>query len=137
MTSLYLPLLTIHNYFRWIVLLLLLYSLYRAYLGWVQERDWKSVDQKSGLFFTSALDFQLLLGLIIFGVLGFNTTNQMLTEHMIPMFLAVVMSHIGRSRIKNAEENTQKHKQTAIWLTISLVIIALSIPWYRPLLRGL
>ena len=137
MLTLYLPLVTIHNYLRWIVLIILLFTLYRAYVGWVQNKSWSNLDDKLGLVFTSAMDTQFLLGLLVYGVLKFSVTPRILTEHIIPMIAAVIITHIGRSRSKNASRDQSKHKQSAIWFSVSLLIVVLSIPWYRPLLRGL
>jgi len=137
MLDLYLPLVTVHNYLRWIVLIIVLITLYRAYRGWIQEKTWDKLDDRLGLIFTSTMDTQLLLGLLVYGVLEFSVTPRILTEHIIPMIAAVIIAHIGRSRSKNAPNDQPKHKQAAIWYSVSMLIIILSIPWYRPLLRGL
>lgn len=137
MLKFYLPLVTIHNYLRWFVLIILLITLYRAYTGWIQDRSWLKLDDSIGLVLTSAMDTQFLLGLLIYGVLKFSVTPRILTEHIIPMIAAVILTHIGRSRSTNAPDDRSKYKQAALWYSISLLVVVLSIPWYRPLLRGL
>lgn len=137
MSTLLFPLLALHNYLRWIVLAALLYMLIRYFIGWNRNTPWRDLDDKIGLVVTSLIDTQFLLGLLLYVVKRFSVSTRILTEHIIPMVLVVILAHIGRSRIKKADQDTLKHKNGAIWFTISLLIILLSIPWYRPLLRGL
>lgn len=133
--TLYFPLLTVHNYLRWLVLLALAFSLLRSYWGWLNDQPWGAVAQVSGLVSTSLLDTQLLLGLVLYGVLHFRVNTQMLTEHIIPMIFAVITAHVARYLSKKGQSDGDKYQKAALWFTVTLVIILLSIPWRRPLLR--
>lgn len=67
--------LALHNFVRWIVLVLAVIALVRAYLGWFGNRDWAEGNRRVGVFFSSALDTQPLLGLILYVFLSPLTTQ--------------------------------------------------------------
>ena len=144
--------LAVHNILRWVVLILLILALVRAFWGWFGRREWTSTDRKVGMFYSVSLDVQLLLGLILyfvlspitklaFGDFGAALANTDLRffvfEHMLMMVLAVVFAHVGVAAAKRADESIQKHRRTAIWFGLSLLAILLGMPWFRPLLPGL
>jgi len=144
--------LAVHNILRWVVLILLILALVRAFWGWFGRREWTSTDRKVGMFYSVSLDVQLLLGLILyfvlspitklaFGDFGAALANTDLRffvfEHLLMMVLAVVFAHVGVAVAKRADESIQKHRRTAIWFGLSLLAILLGMPWFRPLLPGL
>jgi uncharacterized membrane protein YozB (DUF420 family) len=144
--------LAVHNILRWVVLILLILALVRAFWGWFGRREWTSTDRKVGMFYSVSLDVQLLLGLILyfvlspitklaFGDFGAALANTDLRffvfEHLLMMVLAVVFAHVGVAAAKRADESIQKHRRTAIWFGLSLLAILLGMPWFRPLLPGL
>lgn len=144
--------LAVHNILRWVVLILLVLALVRAYWGWFGKREWTSTDRKVGIFYSVSLDVQLLLGLILYFVLspiakvvfsdiGTAMANSELRffvlEHILMMILAVIFAHVGVATAKRAEEPLIRHRRTAIWFSLSLITILLGIPWFRPLLPGL
>ena len=144
--------LAVHNILRWVVLILLILALVRAFWGWFGRREWTSTDRKVGMFYSVSLDVELLLGLILYFVLSpitklaFSDIGAALAntdlrffvfEHMLMMVLAVVFAHVGVAAAKRADESIQKHRRTAIWFGLSLLAILLGMPWFRPLLPGL
>src|SRR5512139_2177006 len=70
----YSPLLFLHSWLRWFVLLLGLYAVARAIAGTNGRRQWTAADAKPGLFFMISLDLQLLIGLALY--LVFSPTVQ-------------------------------------------------------------
>jgi len=144
--------LAVHNILRWIVLILLVIALVRAFWGWFGKREWTSTDRKVGMFYSVSLDVQLLLGLILYFVLSPITTSAFsdfsaalassgsrffVAEHILMMILAVVFAHVGVAAAKRADESILKYRRTAIWFGLSLIAILLGMPWFRPLLPGL
>ena len=128
--------LSIHNILRWVVLALILFALFRAYTGWLRVKAWEKVDRLLGLLMTSALDMQLLLGIVLIFLIGFSVIQmRFYMEHIGPMILAVVFAHVGSALSKRAELDVNKHRKAAIWFTLTLLVILVSIPWTRPLLR--
>lgn len=145
-------LLAVHNLLRWIVLVLLIVALVRAYWGWFGKRQWTHADGRVGTFYSISLDIQLLIGLILYIALSPLTrvafsdfsaawSNPDLRffvfEHLLVMILAVVFAHVGVAMAKRAEEDVQKHRLAALWFTLSLLAILVAMPWFRPLLPGL
>jgi hypothetical protein len=147
--------LTLHSILRWIVLIVAVVAIARAFSGWFGRRDWIDMDERLGLFFTISLDVQLLIGLILYiflspftqaafqdfgaamasGVLRFWAV-----EHIFGMLVAVAVAHIGRARAKRAAEPAARHRRAAIFYGLALVAILLTIPWPflahgRPLFR--
>lgn len=145
-------LLAVHNIVRWVALILAILAAVRAFIGWFGNRDWTDRDRKIGVYFTSAMDIQLLLGLLLyiffspitkaaFQDFGAAMSNEGLRffalEHAFYMILAVVFAHLGSIFSKRAEEPVKKHRMAAIWFGLSLIIILIGMPWMRPLLPGL
>ena len=86
-------------------------------------------------------DIQLLLGLILYftgmwfdklksGVGSLDKSERFFAmEHAVMMIIAWLLVHIGRSMVKRADNDAQKHKRTLIYFGIALVIILAMIPW--------
>ncbi len=144
--------LAVHNILRWIVLILLVVALVRAFWGWFGKVEWTPMDRKVGMFYSVSLDIQLLLGLILYFVLcpitklalgdfGAALASTDLRffafEHILMMILAAVFAHVGVAAAKRADESILKHRRSAIWFSLSLIVILLGMPWFRPLLPGL
>jgi hypothetical protein len=145
-------LLALHNVVRWIVVLFLILALVRAYRGWLGKRDWSEADRRAGVFFGSAMDTQLLLGLLLYlffspitktamGDLGAVMADSGLRffalEHLFYIFLAVVLAHLGSVFARRAADPLAKHRISAILYSLAALAILLGMPWMRPLLPGL
>lgn len=144
--------LALHNLVRWIVLILAVVALARAYLGWLGNRAWTEGDRRVGVFFSSALDTQLLLGLILYIFLSPLTTQIFRNfsaamsdpavrffglEHLLYMLVAVALVHVGTVFSRRAEQPSAKHRNAAIFFSLAVLLIIIAIPWSRPLFRGL
>ena len=128
--------LVIHNFARWIVLLLMLYTLLRMYSGWLGKKSWNDTDRKAGLLFTIGIDVQMLLGTILVFLRGFSVIEvRFWMEHIAMMVLAVVFGHVGSAVSKKAAADADKFRKAAIWFTVTALVIFASIPWTRPLFR--
>ncbi|MEX1020961.1 MAG: hypothetical protein WDZ49_14960 [Litorilinea sp.] len=150
MDSLYVPLLSIHNILRWVVVIAALYALYTYITGWLQGREYRASDRQAGVFFTISMDIQLVIGLILYGVVspitraGFSDfgaamTNSdvryFLVEHILLMVVAVVLVHVGSVMVRKAVDSRVKFQRGTIWYVLSTLVVLASIPWWRPLLR--
>lgn len=144
--------LALHNIFRWVVVITAILALVRAYRGWLSKGDWSSADRRAGVFFSIAMDIQLLLGLLLyiffspitraafsnFGAAMSDPGARFFTlEHFLYMFLAVVFAHLGNSFAKKAAQPVDMHRRAVIWYTLAVLAILLGMPWMRPLLPGL
>ena len=50
-------------------------------------------------------------------------------EHAIMMIIAWLLVHIGRSMVKRADTDAQKHKRSLIYFGIAILLILAMIPW--------
>jgi bacteriorhodopsin len=135
--------LIIHSILRWAVLLLGVWAVITALGAVISKREYRSSDNKVSLFFMISCDIQLLLGLILyfsgmwFELLKNNAKEVMkhpaerffAVEHASMMIIAWLLVHIGRSMVKRAGTDAQKHKRTLIYFGIALLIIIVMIPW--------
>lgn len=139
-----------HNIMRWVVLLLAIYALYRVYAGLFGKKEWSDADRKALSFYAIGMDVQLLLGLLLYFVLGpwfsmmtSGMGNVMSTsslrffavEHFSVMLLAVILAHVATIMAKRGATSAKKFRNGAIYLTLSVLAVLAAIPWAsRPLL---
>ncbi len=144
--------LAVHNVVRWVVLILGILALYRSFSGLLGNKEWSDTDRKVGVFFASAIDTQLLVGLILYFLLSPITRGALgdfgaamgvagvrffAVEHTFFMLLAVVFAHLGTMLPKRAAGSKAKFQRAAIWLGLAVVVVLLGMPWMRPLFPGL
>jgi hypothetical protein len=138
-------LLHLHNFLRWVILILLLLSIYRAYTGWKNKKTFSDGDRRTWLFTLIAAHITLLLGLYqwILGPHGIRRTilpegfsvmkdkyyRFFWVEHPTFMILAIIMITLGYRMAKKPIEDDLKYKR-ALWLFIvALLFILVAIPW--------
>lgn len=140
--------LAIHNIIRWVILIAGAVAVFRAYMGWFGKREWTETDRKAGLLFTTSIDIQILLGLLLYFFLSPITKAALSAfgdvmseagarffafEHVIVMLLALVFAHLGSILPKRVDEAVRKHRRAAIWFTLAFLVILAGMPWMRPL----
>jgi len=133
----------LHSVGRWIVLLLLLFALFKS--ATAGNRPYVKSDNTIGLLLTIFSDIMLLLGLYLWfaGPWGYqqiaaNGMGNVMkngvsrfygVEHNVGMLIAIVLIHIGKAQGKKTMPDKTKHRRMAIFYAIALLIILLSIPW--------
>lgn len=145
-----------HSWLRWLVLAAALVAVVRAFNG-RRGGVWSPADDRAGRLFTTLLDLQLLVGLLLYFVLSpFMATvreqageamrndamRYWLVEHPVGMLVALVLAHVGRVRIRKNADPRRKHRLALIFFGLALLAAALSLPWPgtatgRPLFRML
>ncbi|GAP12507.1 hypothetical protein LARV_00243 [Longilinea arvoryzae] len=142
-------LITLHNLTRWLVLIFGALAVARAFAGWLGKKGWQKADDRAGMLFTGMLDLQLLLGLALyftspfmqpifrdFGVAMAGTSLRFFgVVHAGGMLLAILIAHAARSLSRKAASDPLKHQRSAIGFGLALLIVAILIPWMRPLLQ--
>ncbi len=151
-------LLDLHNLLRWVILVLLVIAIYKAFTGMKNRRIFSNGDKKIGLFLMISAHITLLIGLYQWfaGAWGLAAIRQLgmgevmknpvyrywTVEHFVGMLLAIVLITIGRGVGKKQISDKSKHTKTFWFYTIALVIILVTIPWParkgigRPLIPG-
>jgi hypothetical protein len=136
----------LHDTLRWLLLLSLITTLVKYLIGWFGNQRWKKTDNLMGVVFTSLMDIQLLIGLVLYAFLspitqaaftdfGAAMKNADLrfyaVEHVAMMLIAVVLVHIGRAKSKKAATDVSKFRVATIFYSLALVVILAAIPWGR------
>ena len=139
----YLTLLTIHSWLRWVLLAVLLFALVRSLMGWLSKTPYTKTDNLAGVLSIAFAHTQLVLGLVLYFISPFGypaIQNQGMAvmkdanlrkwsvEHITMMILAIVLVQVGRSLSKKQKTDEGKHKRMATFLIIALALIALGIP---------
>lgn len=144
--------LALHNIVRWLALILGILTVARSLLALRRRQAWKSADRRWGVFFTSAMDLQLLLGLLLYFFISPLTRSALqdfgaamgnpglrffALEHALYMFLAVVFAHLGSVFVKRTGDDASRHRTAMIWYGLAVLLLLLGMPWSRPLFPGL
>ena len=130
---------TIHSYWAYIVLFILIYAVVNAVIGLIQKKEFTHKDFRLGLFALITTHIQLLIGLGLYIIDGrYNINGEIMKdagarllalEHPIMMILAIVLITMGWSKHKKQVKSESKFKKFAIFYGIALVLILSRIPW--------
>lgn len=150
----YAPLLSLHSYLRWLALLATVAMVLVGWTGAASGRPWDKRARVVSLLFVIGMDLQFLvgLGLLFSSPIVSAAFADMKTamkdpqlrfwavEHWPVMLLAVASAHIGNARSKKAPDDRTRYRRLAVWATVALVLVLVSIPWPgrvvgRPLFR--
>ena len=153
-------LLHLHNILRWVILILLLVSLVKAFTGWRSGRPFSQGDAKLWLFTMISAHLTLLVGLyqLLWGRYGVLVTDLpagtsvmkdkfyrfFWIEHPVSMILAIVFITMGRRMAKKNVPDDLKYKAAFYYFLLALILILIAVPWpfrdvavARPLLPGM
>jgi hypothetical protein len=150
----YIAVLFIHSWLRWVVLALGLAVLLAAFGGLRTSGAWSPKHERLQKIFLGVLDTQFLLGLVLWFFLSPVTAaaranmavamkdaqlRYFAVEHLLTMLIAVAVAHVGRVRAKRREGRV-RYRSTLITQVLWLVLTMLAIPWpgldvARPLFR--
>jgi hypothetical protein len=121
---------TLHNIWRWVVLLVGLGAIALAVMSATGARPWDGVSDRLSFFFTLAMDIQVLIGIVLWiGQQRWDGKEPFLSYlHPLLMLVAVALAHVGRARSDRAEGSRVKGQQAAIFFILSFVVIVMAIP---------
>lgn len=129
----------IHSYWAYLVLLMLIFAVINAVIGFTQKKQFKDKDLRIGLFTLIVAHIQLLLGLGWYFMSpayqsmkanGIDESNRLLAvEHPVIMILAITLITIGWSKHKKKTTDAAKFKTFTIFYGIALLLILSRIPW--------
>jgi hypothetical protein len=144
--------LLLHSWLRWLALVAgggaTFFALGTAGGALARAERW-------GRIFIIALDAQMLLGLLLYGLYSPYTAAAMkdfgaamrepvlrfwAVEHVTLMVLAVVIAHVGKVLARKSADASAKRKRLLICFGIAVLLILLGMPWPgmavgRPLFR--
>ena len=134
---------TIHSYWAYIVLAILIFTVVNAIIGLKQKKEFTDKDLRLGLFTLIVSHIQLLIGFAWYfmspwykalkddaaSVMANKELRLLAVEHPITMILAIVLITIGWSKHKKKTEDTAKFKTFSIFYGVALLLILSRIPW--------
>ena len=138
----YTTVLLLHSWIRWIALVACVGVTFAALRGKVEGE--KSIADRWGLVAMMALDLQMLLGLVLY--LGLSPNMQAIlnnfgesmkradtrfyaVEHIGTMFIAIVLSHIGRVLARKAATTAAKRTRLLVTFGLATLLIIAGMPW--------
>jgi hypothetical protein len=146
-------LLTAHSIFRWLVLLSLIFAIFKGWRGYRSQFSFTKSDDAVRHWTATIAHVQLMLGIILYSQSSmvkyyFSTERSLSGEplffgviHIMLMLIAIVVITLGSAKAKRKIIDTEKFRTMLIWYSLALVIILIAIPWpfsplsHRPLLR--
>jgi len=146
----YLFVLALHSLTRWLVLISLLFAIYRAYRGWLYNKTYSKFDNTVRIITATIAHIQLVIGLWLYfisPIVSYFLSHFATAvhereirffgmEHITMMITAIVIITIGSALAKRKIADKVKYRTTAIWFTIALLVILFSIPWsFSPLVH--
>jgi len=145
-------LLPLHSLFRWLVLLSLLFAIYRAWRGYRGRKLFTRADNSIRHWTATIAHIQLMLGFVLYFKSPFTGAplkvmlqNMELSFfsiiHICLMIIAIVILTIGSGLSKRRIADEEKFRTMLVWFSIALLIILVAIPWpfspfsHRPYFR--
>src|SRR5947207_2471950 len=137
-SAMYTTVLALHSWIRWVALV----AGVGATLGALRGRE--ATADRWSLFAVTALDLQMLLGLILYLVLSPFTTQAMAdfglamktpqlrfwaVEHSGMMFVAVIVAHVGRVLARKATTPQAKRSRLLICFAVATFAMLAGMPW--------
>ncbi|HWV67922.1 hypothetical protein [Chitinophaga sp.] len=145
----------IHSLFRWLVLISLVYAVYRAGKGYFTGAIFSKTDNLVRHWTATIAHVQLLIGItfyfhspvIRYFLSNFSTAGKSFDLvffgmiHSTLMLLSIILITIGSALAKRKATDKEKFKTMLLWYAIALIIIFMAIPWpfspfaHRPYFR--
>ena len=141
-------LLAFHSLFRWLVLLSILFAIYRSYQGWMNAAVYSKFDDAVRHWSATIAHVQLILGITLYFVSPLieyflhhfreavheREIRFFGMEHSLMMILSIIVIAISSMVSKRQSPGTKKFRALAIGYTLALLIIMSSLPWpFSPL----
>lgn len=138
----------LHSVFRWLVLISLMYAIYRAFNGYIFRREFSKHDDAVRHWTATIAHIQLMLGILIYTqspLISYFWKNKNETSaspdflffsvlHPVLMFITITVLTVGSAKAKRVTVARQKFSIMIYWFIIALVLIFIAIPWpFSPL----
>lgn len=139
----YEAILIIHSWFRWFVLVGLIFVLYRAYYGWFTNKTFTRYDELLRHGTATTAHIQLIFGIFLYSLspivaalldnfkesLHLRELRFFGLEHAFVMLIAIFLITVGSMLAKRRDKDKDKFKTVALWYTTALVFILILVPW--------
>jgi len=135
---------TIHSYWAYLALLILVIAVVNALIGMSNKKAFGAKDLRLSLFGLIFSHIQLLIGLVLYfvspsfeqwstlgmgGVMKDAQTRLYLVEHPFTNIIAIVLITMGWSMHKRQTQDAKKFSRIGIFYTLGLLLLLSRIPW--------
>ncbi|MFN8635846.1 MAG: hypothetical protein U0893_18510 [Chloroflexota bacterium] len=118
---------TLHSFWRYAVLIAAVVAVVGAAAGWLGALPPRLAARRSGLVYVIALDIQLLIGIVLWLLMGSTVPMPFRAEHPVTMILAAAAAHLGQVMSRRAASPKSAALVTLIGVVISLVLVVVGI----------
>jgi len=138
-----------HSLWRWVVIAAGVAAIASAAIGLVRQAPW-GPSRLYGRLFGIAVDIQFLMGASLYLVFSPMTTDALNVAQGLPegseltffgvyhgliMTIAFLDVHVSAVLIRRAKSEAAHQRRSILLYGQTLLLIVLTIPWWRPLLR--
>ncbi len=141
----YSTVLFLHNSFRWAILAVGIYALFRAATGILAKGGWLPADDKARRLFPIALDIQVVLGVVLMFVspVAQNAFSSMgdamrtreirlaVIEHPFIAIAALALAHMGSVKIRKLKDSREKFKALLLYYGLALLLLVARMPTWK------
>ena len=142
--AMYETVLFMHSWLRWLLVLIATALFSRSLFALIRSSTYNRADQLFAKLLFHALNAQLVLGLLLYGIfspitraalsdIGLAMQNSVLRffaiEHQFAALLAIGLGHIAVAKGKRAEGDRAKHRALFKWGGFCLLWILIAVPW--------
>ena len=135
---------TIHSYWAYLALLILVIAVVNALIGMSSKKAFVAKDLRLSLFGLIFAHIQLLIGLVLYfvspwfeqwsalgmgGVMKDAQTRLYLVEHPFTNIIAIILITMGWSMHKRQTQDVKKFSRIGIFYTLGLLLLLSRIPW--------
>lgn len=153
----YPTLLFLHSLIRWLVIISLIYAIYKAYNGYKTNQKFSYSDTLIRQWATTFTHIQLTIGIILYiqspiikyfwknvpeAIQNFDVLFYTLI-HPTLMTIGAIILTIGAALSKRKSTDKEKFKIMLIWFIIAFMVFLIAVPWpfsilsQRPYIRAL
>ncbi|MGB0385058.1 MAG: c-type cytochrome [Ardenticatenaceae bacterium] len=140
----------LHSYTRWLVIVSIVWALWRAWGGLLRGREWVKQDRVAGLTVTMLTSLQFILGVILYlspnglaqaavqdfaAAMSVRDLRFFGIEHPLQMIIVLFLTHLASARSKRASTTRKKFRWGAACYSLTMLLVLTAIPWWRPLFR--
>lgn len=133
-----------HSGFRWIALILIIFTIYKAFMGIKNAEEYTAKSKMLALGTLIFFHLQVLIGFsLLFSsakTAFFDMTQPFrffTIEHPLMMIIAVTLVTMGYSKAKKESSARMKFRKILIFYSVAVLITLIAIPWpFRGVLDG-
>jgi uncharacterized BrkB/YihY/UPF0761 family membrane protein len=117
-----------HSLWRWVVVVVALIALVKFALGWLQKKNPDALDRRLLLAFTTSIDIQVLLGIVLVVLLAVTAPvfPRAALEHTVIMVVAAVVAHLSAMWRKREDNTFLRNNFLIVLVTLALIIVGVA-----------